>query len=61
MQWWSFNETTSEDELSLWSACAFKILQELPDAADPGNTKHLEPPDPAQDIDMKRTSDLDNH
>ena len=43
-----------------WSACAFKILQELSDAADPGNKKHLEPPDSAQDIDMKRTSNLFN-
>ena len=38
----------------MWSACACKILQELSDAADPGNKKNLEPPDPAQD--MKRTS-----
>ena len=37
-----------------------RFWQELSDAADPGNKKHLEPPDPAQDIDMKRTSDLFN-
>ena len=55
MKWWSLKKHKRIWIIIMWSACACKILQELSDAADPGNKKHLEPPDPAQD--MKRTSD----